>query len=67
MARTHFHRLNTLMVTPAGGRSFPESETGGTAVEYSLLVAFIATVIISAVQVLGDQLILGFQAVIDLL
>ncbi|WP_083706344.1 Flp family type IVb pilin [Arthrobacter sp. QXT-31] len=55
------------MVTPAGGRSFPESETGGTAVEYSLLVAFIATVIISAVQVLGDQLILGFQAVIDLL
>jgi Flp pilus assembly pilin Flp len=67
VARTHVHRSNVLSIGPAAFYSFPESETGGTAVEYSLLVAFIATVIISVVQVLGDQLIPGFQAVIDLL
>jgi Flp pilus assembly pilin Flp len=55
------------MRAPAGFRCFPESETGATAVEYSLLVAAIGAVIISVVQVLGDQLIPGFQAVIVLL
>ncbi|WP_426990065.1 Flp family type IVb pilin [Pseudarthrobacter sp. Y6] len=41
------------------------SEAGATAVEYSLLVAFIATVIIGSVGALGNQLIPGFQSVID--
>jgi pilus assembly protein Flp/PilA len=41
------------------------SEAGATAVEYGLLVALIATVIIGVVGVLGDQLITVFQSVID--
>lgn len=65
MARTHFRRLNPFVRPIAGFRRLSESEIGATAVEYSLLVAFIATVIIFAVQALGDQLIPGFQAVID--
>ncbi|MGX9900240.1 Flp family type IVb pilin [Arthrobacter sp. SA17] len=46
-------------------RRLPESETGATAVEYSLLVAFIATVIIAVARTLGEQLVPGFQAAID--
>lgn len=41
------------------------SEAGATAVEYSLLLALIATAIIGVVEVLGGQLIPGFQAAID--
>lgn len=67
MVRTHFLRLNPFVKPIAGFRRLPESEIGATAVEYCLLVAFIATVIIFAVQTLGDQLTPGFQAVIELL
>lgn len=37
-------------------------QTGATAVEYALLVGFIATVIVFAVGLLGQQVIPGFQA-----
>jgi Flp pilus assembly pilin Flp len=40
-------------------RSLP---TGATAVEYAILVGFIATVIVLAVGLVGQQLIPGFQA-----
>ena len=38
-------------------------QSGATAVEYALMVGFIATVIVLAVGLLGQQLIPGFQAV----
>ncbi|WP_308197243.1 Flp family type IVb pilin [Arthrobacter humicola] len=41
------------------------SEAGATAVEYGLLVALIAAVIIGIVGTLGGQLIPGFQSVVD--
>jgi pilus assembly protein Flp/PilA len=42
-------------------------EKGATAVEYGLLVALIAAVIISTVAILGQKLIPGFQTVINYL
>ena len=65
MARTHFHRLNPLMSGLALIRQRNASETGATAVEYGLLIAFIASAIIAVVILLGDQLLPGFQAAID--
>ncbi|WP_308159833.1 Flp family type IVb pilin [Arthrobacter sp. ISL-5] len=65
MARTHSRRIQLFSNALARIGRLPESEAGATAVEYSLLVAFIATVIIGAVIALGEQLIPGFQAVID--
>ncbi|WP_346655966.1 Flp family type IVb pilin [Arthrobacter sp. NicSoilB8] len=41
------------------------NEAGATAVEYGLLVALIAAVIIGIVATLGGQLVPGFQTVID--
>jgi pilus assembly protein Flp/PilA len=40
-------------------------ETGATAVEYGLLVALIAAVIISIVAILGMKLVPGFDIVIN--
>ncbi|MEV8147763.1 Flp family type IVb pilin [Arthrobacter sp. NPDC080073] len=40
-----------------------DSETGASAVEYSILVVFIATAIVAIVGVLGLQLVPGFQQV----
>ncbi|UKA57769.1 Flp family type IVb pilin [Arthrobacter sp. FW306-2-2C-D06B] len=40
------------------------SETGASAVEYSLLVVFIATAIVVIVGTLGLQLVPGFQQVV---
>ncbi|GAB3567961.1 hypothetical protein GCM10027405_29170 [Arthrobacter alkaliphilus] len=40
------------------------SEAGVSAVEYSLLVAFIATVIFAIVATLGAQLVPGFEHVV---
>jgi len=45
--------------------AFIHDEGGATGVEYGLLVALIAVVIISAVAALGQSLIDGFQTVID--
>ncbi|WP_423182030.1 Flp family type IVb pilin [Arthrobacter sp. NyZ413] len=42
-----------------------KSEVGATAVEYGLLVALIAAVIIGTVALLGPQVQAGFQTVVD--
>lgn len=55
------------------GRRAPEGtlrrklsdEAGATAVEYGLLVALIAAVIVTIVATLGGQLVPAFQSVID--
>ncbi len=41
------------------------NERGATAVEYGLLVALIAAVIIVVVQTLGTQIAAAFQTVVD--
>ena len=40
-------------------------EKGATAVEYGLLVALIAAVIIGTVVILGGQIQAAFQAIVD--
>ena len=42
-------------------------ETGATAVEYGIMVALIAVLIIAAVQAVGDQLVILFGEVVDAL
>ena len=44
---------------------FQGGEKGATAVEYSLLLAFIAAAIIGTVSLVGPALEPGFQAAID--
>jgi pilus assembly protein Flp/PilA len=44
---------------------FQASEKGATAVEYGLLLAFIAAAIIGTVTLLGPALEPGFQAAVD--
>ena len=44
-------------------KKFFRDEEGATAVEYGLMVALIAIVIIAAVTILGQQLSLKFQTV----
>lgn len=43
------------------------SERGATAVEYGILVALIAAVVVGVVAVLGGQIEAGFQTVVDAL
>ena len=40
-------------------------ERGATAVEYGLLVALIAAVIIGVVMILGDEIGNAFQSIVD--
>lgn len=42
-------------------------ERGATAVEYGLLVALIAAIIVGVVATLGTQILAGFQDVVDAL
>jgi pilus assembly protein Flp/PilA len=42
---------------------FFNDEAGATAIEYGLIVALIAVVIISAVQILGGKLNTAFEAI----
>lgn len=51
-------RLGTILKVTSG------SEAGASAVEYSILVALIATVVITIVGTLGLQLVPGFQQVV---
>jgi pilus assembly protein Flp/PilA len=46
---------------------FVADETGATAVEYGIMVALIAAVIVSLVVTLGTQIENAFQTVIDAL
>lgn len=49
----------------AGVKDRLSSEKGATAVEYGLLVALIAAVIIGTVVVLGGQIDTAFQTIVD--
>ena len=53
----------TFLVTAIHGRL--SSERGATAVEYGLLVALIAAVIVGVVATLGTQIQEAFQTVVD--
>ena len=44
-------------------KNFFKDETGATAVEYGLMVALIAVVIIAAVQLLGQNLLAIFNRI----
>ena len=44
-------------------RALPKSERGATAVEYGLLVALIAAVIVAVVVTLGQKVNIGFTKV----
>lgn len=44
-------------------KNFMRSETGATAIEYGLIAALIAVVIIVALSVLGEQISGGFSMV----
>jgi pilus assembly protein Flp/PilA len=46
---------------------FSEKEKGATAVEYGLLVALIAAVIVGTVLILGGQIDVAFQTIVDAL
>ena len=54
--------LSTVILAFNGKR---KSEEGATAVEYGLLVALIAAVIVGTVVTLGDQILAGFTGVSD--
>ncbi|MFC9332663.1 Flp family type IVb pilin [Arthrobacter sp. NPDC057009] len=61
--------MSTFMVSVlafvAGVKDRLSSEKGATAVEYGLLVALIAAVIIGTVVVLGGQIDTAFQTIVD--
>ena len=61
--------MTTLMVSVlafvSGIKDRLESEKGATAVEYGLLVALIAAVIIGTVVTLGGQIDAAFQTIVD--
>jgi len=44
---------------------FVKDESGATAIEYGLIAALIAVVIISAITAMGDNMALKFQEVAD--
>jgi pilus assembly protein Flp/PilA len=48
-------------------KNFIQEEDGATAVEYGLLVALIAAVIVGTVATLGNQIKNAFQTVVDAL
>lgn len=64
MPRLMFFQVGKLCRFAARGARPISGEAGATAVEYSLLIAFIATAIVVVVGTLGRQLPTGFQAVI---
>lgn len=66
------NKLDMLVITlrsMAGdlGESLKDRQEGATAVEYGLLVALIAAVIVAIVATLGGQVEAGFQTVSDAL
>lgn len=48
-------------------KNFVREEDGVTAIEYGLIAALIAVVIIASVTIVGDQLVLVFTAISDAL
>ncbi|WP_426990066.1 Flp family type IVb pilin [Pseudarthrobacter sp. Y6] len=63
--------MTSLMVSMiafvAGVKDRLSNEKGATAVEYGLLVALIAAVIIGIVATLGTQIAAAFQTIVDAL
>jgi len=55
------------VVTKVWARRLAREEKGATAVEYGLLVALIAAIIIGVVATLGTQIQGAFQTVVDAL
>lgn len=49
----------------SGVKNKLESEKGATAVEYGLLVALVAAIIIGVVTILGTQIQAAFQTVVN--
>lgn len=52
--------MNMLMNTI---KRFNKDESGATAIEYGLIAALIAVVVIGAVSLVGDRLILTFESI----
>ena len=48
-------------------KNFWNDEVGATAVEYGMMVALIAAVIVLTVQTLGQQILLAFQTIVGAL
>jgi len=48
-------------------KSFAKNESGATAIEYALIAAGIAVVIITAVNLVGERLTAMFQTIADAL
>jgi pilus assembly protein Flp/PilA len=59
-----FHGLSRWVVSQMHSLS---NERGATAVEYGLMVALIAAVIVAVVALLGEQIQAAFQTVVDAL
>ena len=55
----------SMMAFVAGVKDRFSNEKGATAVEYGLLVALIAAVIITLVATLGGQINTAFQTIVD--
>ena len=55
--------LQTFITLMLAGRK--DDEKGATAVEYGLLVALIAAIIIGTVVILGGQIDAAFQPIVD--
>ncbi|MGX9900241.1 Flp family type IVb pilin [Arthrobacter sp. SA17] len=55
----------SMMAFVAGVKDRLSNEKGATAVEYGLLVALIAAVIIAVVATLGTQIEAAFQTIVD--
>ncbi|MHA6524911.1 Flp family type IVb pilin [Tessaracoccus sp. G1721] len=49
------------------GRRFADKTKGATAVEYGIMVALIAAIIIGTVTIIGDDLLVAFDKVADAL
>ena len=64
MPQLMFTQIVKLCRSAAGWGGRFRGEVGATAVEYSLLIAFVATAIVVIVGTLGRQLPAGFQTVI---
>jgi pilus assembly protein Flp/PilA len=48
-------------------KNYMEDEEGATAVEYGMLVALIAAMIVTVVGLLGGQIQAAFQSIVDAL
>ncbi len=57
--------LRKVMALQENIRSFGKDESGATAIEYGLIAAGIAVVIITVVNTVGTDLIATFQRVVD--